>query len=278
VGNWGCWEKRFTKPSYSLIWSLTALGKTCHSCCQWAPDVFSILLLFYRYPESEDYAYSYLLDAGFMGGMMVSENTGWRQVGGGGELGHFLPLLANDKLLHVSEQQSSLMGIRGLGLRCGTRVPVGTLRDRSQHLAGPVNPSPEVMLPHAQPVLMSYLFYSVCHHNPLHLFQKLHWKITAIKSKSISVITSLSFFFKEPCQSLIPFMVTFGEGNGNPFQYSCLGNPMDREAWPATVRGVGKESDTTEQLTLSLWKGSWVLVTFFLFKSNTASLLYDLMT
>ena len=22
-----------------------------------------------------------------------------------------------------------------------------------------------------------------------------------------------------------------GEGNGNPFQYSCLGNPMDREAW-----------------------------------------------
>ena len=29
-----------------------------------------------------------------------------------------------------------------------------------------------------------------------------------------------------------------GEGNGNPFQYSCLGNPMDREAWWATVRGV----------------------------------------
>ena len=31
-----------------------------------------------------------------------------------------------------------------------------------------------------------------------------------------------------------------GEGNGNPLQYSCLGNPMDREAWPATVRGVAK--------------------------------------
>ena len=29
-----------------------------------------------------------------------------------------------------------------------------------------------------------------------------------------------------------------GEGNGNPFQYSCLGNPMDRGAWWATVRGV----------------------------------------
>ena len=28
------------------------------------------------------------------------------------------------------------------------------------------------------------------------------------------------------------------EGNGNPLQYSCLGNPMDREAWWATVYGV----------------------------------------
>ena len=31
-----------------------------------------------------------------------------------------------------------------------------------------------------------------------------------------------------------------GEGNGNPFQYSCLGNPKDRGAWWATVHGVGK--------------------------------------
>ena len=36
-----------------------------------------------------------------------------------------------------------------------------------------------------------------------------------------------------------------GEGNGNPLQYSCLGNPMDREAWWAIVLGVAKESDTT---------------------------------
>ena len=31
-----------------------------------------------------------------------------------------------------------------------------------------------------------------------------------------------------------------GEGNGNPFQYSCLENSMDREAWQATVPGVTK--------------------------------------
>jgi len=29
-----------------------------------------------------------------------------------------------------------------------------------------------------------------------------------------------------------------GEGNGNPLQYSCLENPMDRRAWQATVHGV----------------------------------------
>ena len=29
-----------------------------------------------------------------------------------------------------------------------------------------------------------------------------------------------------------------GEGNGNPLQYSCLGNPMDRGPWWATVHGV----------------------------------------
>ena len=37
-----------------------------------------------------------------------------------------------------------------------------------------------------------------------------------------------------------------GEEKGNPLQYSCLGNPMDRGAWWATVHGVTKESDRTE--------------------------------
>ena len=31
-----------------------------------------------------------------------------------------------------------------------------------------------------------------------------------------------------------------GEGNGNPLQYSCLENPMDRGAWQATGHGVTK--------------------------------------
>ena len=36
-----------------------------------------------------------------------------------------------------------------------------------------------------------------------------------------------------------------GEGNGNPLQYSCLGNPMDRGAWQEAVPEVTKKSDTT---------------------------------
>ena len=33
---------------------------------------------------------------------------------------------------------------------------------------------------------------------------------------------------------------SLGVGNGNPLQYSCLENPMDRGAWQATVNGVTK--------------------------------------
>ena len=39
-----------------------------------------------------------------------------------------------------------------------------------------------------------------------------------------------------------------GGGNGNPLQYSCLENSMDRGAWRATVHRVAKESDMTWRL------------------------------
>ena len=40
--------------------------------------------------------------------------------------------------------------------------------------------------------------------------------------------------------------------NGNPLQYSCLGNPTDRGARGTTVHGVTKELDATEQLSMQL--------------------------
>ena len=46
--------------------------------------------------------------------------------------------------------------------------------------------------------------------------------------------------------SLIPGLERSpGVGNGNPLQYSCLENPIDRGTWRATVRGAAKESDMT---------------------------------
>ena len=42
--------------------------------------------------------------------------------------------------------------------------------------------------------------------------------------------------------------ISLGEGNGNPLQYSCLRNPMDRGAWQAAVHGVA-EVDAPEHRT-----------------------------
>ena len=43
-----------------------------------------------------------------------------------------------------------------------------------------------------------------------------------------------------------------GEGNGNPLQYSCLENTMDRGAWWAMVHGVAKKSDMTQGLNIHI--------------------------
>ena len=40
-----------------------------------------------------------------------------------------------------------------------------------------------------------------------------------------------------------------GEGNGNPFQYSCLENSKDREAWRATVHGAARSWPQLSDLT-----------------------------
>ena len=62
---------------------------------------------------------------------------------------------------------------------------------------------------------------------------------------------------------------SFGEENGNPLQYSCLENPMDRGAWWATVPGVTKEANMTEQLTLFIFS---LVVRFLIPKAGILSI------
>ena len=44
-----------------------------------------------------------------------------------------------------------------------------------------------------------------------------------------------------------------GDGNGNPLQYSCLQNPMDGEAWWATVHGVAKSWTRLSNFTFTFF-------------------------
>ena len=54
-----------------------------------------------------------------------------------------------------------------------------------------------------------------------------------------------------------------GEGNGNPLQYSCLKNPMDRGAWQATVHGVTKSQTRLNDFTHTVGLNAMILVFFF---------------
>ena len=54
-----------------------------------------------------------------------------------------------------------------------------------------------------------------------------------------------------------------GGGQGNPLQYSCLENPMDRGAWWATVRGVSKSWMQWKRLSVLYWKRTIQLISSF---------------
>ena len=57
---------------------------------------------------------------------------------------------------------------------------------------------------------------------------------------------------KSETERQIPYINTYiGEGNGNPLQYSCLENPVDRGAWWAAVCGVSQSQTWLKQLSSS---------------------------
>ena len=78
-------------------------------------------------------------------------------------------------------------------------------------------------------------------------YKYLFWDIYTVQAFSGgSVVKNLPANAED--MSLIPGLGRFpGEGNGNPLQYSCLGNPIDRGAWQATVHGFPNKLDK-EQL------------------------------
>ena len=53
-----------------------------------------------------------------------------------------------------------------------------------------------------------------------------------------------------------------GVGNGNPLQYSCLENPMDRGVWQATVHGITTSQTGLSDLTLSSCGFAYPLCSF----------------
>ena len=73
--------------------------------------------------------------------------------------------------------------------------------------------------------------------------------VSAIQQSESVIYMHVSTVFESACNAgdlgLIPGSERFPrEGNGNPLQYSCLENPVDRGAWKATIMG-SQELDTT---------------------------------
>ena len=58
--------------------------------------------------------------------------------------------------------------------------------------------------------------------------------------------------------AIFPALVlSSGEGNGTPLQYSCLENPMDGGAWWATVHGIARSRTRLSNFTFMHWRRKW---------------------
>ena len=85
---------------------------------------------------------------------------------------------------------------------------------------------------------------------PLILTAFNHWCLLYIWHHLGINIHYLSYFSKQP-YDLCSTGIIFGEGNGNPLQYSCLENPGDSGAWWAAVYGVAQNRTQLKQLSSS---------------------------
>ena len=103
--------------------------------------------------------------------------------------------------------------------------------------------------------LLKWHFYKINHTDNILLYVSCN--VLQLKNKDVRDI--LGFFGGSVVKNLPASAGNLGsipglgrsleEGNSNPLQFSCLGNPMDREAWRAPLHGVASELDMGEQLS-----------------------------
>ena len=77
-----------------------------------------------------------------------------------------------------------------------------------------------------------------------HCYSSLHVSLWAL-------CFNMFVLFPNPIAFFLNLLFYFIEGNGNPLQYSCLENPMDRGAWWATVHGVAKNRTRLSDFTFT---------------------------
>ena len=113
------------------------------------------------------------------------------------------------------------------------------------------------------PDLLNYMEYM--HHNsvqfPLSLWRFLYFLTTAILKLNYSGSDGKESACNAGDLGLNPgWGRSPGEGTGNPLQYSCLGNPMSRGAWQATVHGAAKSQMQLSDQHFHFHTAWWLLV------------------
>ena len=76
------------------------------------------------------------------------------------------------------------------------------------------------------------------------------WDLNTVCSLDGTLMISYHLFYVNLC-------CLFGEGNGNPLQYSCLENPMGGGAWWAAVHGVAKSLTRLSDFTFTFHFHAW---------------------
>ena len=132
--------------------------------------------------------------------------------------------------------------------------PPGDLPDPVNKLTSPASPALQTdslpLEPPGKPVNPKLLIY---YHSP-----KQHFQFARTICYHLTMFPGGSEVKASACNvgdlSSIPGSGrSLGEGNGNPLQYSCLENPLDRGAWCAAVHGVAKSRTRLSDFTFTMF-------------------------